>query len=50
MSTEVHHLVPQQMADSKGFIHKEDGSVFHKNHLANLKAVCEDCHRMCHRS
>jgi len=50
MSTEVHHLVPQQMADSKGFIHKDDGSVFHKNHLANLKAVCEDCHRMCHRS
>ena len=48
MSTEVHHLIPQQMADEKGFIRKEDGTIFHKNHLANLQSVCENCHRLCH--
>jgi len=50
MSTEVHHLVPQKMADFKGFIYNEDGAVFHKNHLANLKAVCEACHQLCHHT
>jgi DNA mismatch repair protein MutS len=48
MSTEVHHLIPQKMADSKGFIRKKDGTIFHKNHLANLKSVCEKCHRQFH--
>ena len=48
MSTEVHHLIPQKLADSKGFIRKKDGTIFHKNHLANLKSVCEKCHRQFH--
>jgi len=50
MSTEVHHLIPQKMADNKGFIHETDGRIFHKNHLANLKSVCENCHRLCHKT
>jgi DNA mismatch repair protein MutS len=50
MSTEVHHLIPQKMADAKGFIRDDDGRIFHKNHMANLKAVCESCHRLCHKN
>ena len=49
MSTEIHHLVPQKNADKKGIIHNEDGSYFHKNHLANLMAVCEECHLNFHK-
>ena len=49
MSTEIHHLVPQKNADKKGIIHNEDGSFFHKNHLANLMAVCEECHLNFHK-
>jgi len=49
MSTEIHHLVPQKNADKKGIIHNEDGSFFHKNHLANLLAVCEECHLNFHK-
>lgn len=44
MSSEVHHLQHQQNADSEGYI----GS-FHKNHKANLVAVCEDCHLKFHK-
>ena len=44
MSSEVHHLQHQQNANSDGFI----GS-FHKNHKANLMAVCEDCHLKFHK-
>ena len=43
LSEEVHHLSPQKDADEKGFI----GS-FHKNHVANLAAVCEKCHEQLH--
>jgi DNA mismatch repair protein MutS len=43
-SEEVHHLIPQKMADSKGFI----GDEFHKNHVANLASVCEKCHKKMH--
>jgi DNA mismatch repair protein MutS len=49
MSTEIHHLIPQKKADKKGMIQKEDGSIFHKNHLANLMAVCEECHLQFHK-
>ena len=38
-STEVHHIAQQKDAQDNGFI----GS-FHKNHLANLKSLCEKCH------
>jgi DNA mismatch repair protein MutS len=44
ISEEVHHLIPQKKADSAGFI----GDEFHKNHVANLAAVCEKCHKKMH--
>ena len=49
-STEVHHIIPQKMADDKGFIKRKDGSKFHKNHLANLMALCEECHKKIHKN
>ena len=42
-SSEVHHLQHQQNANSKSYI-----NTFHKNHLANLLNVCEDCHNKLH--
>ena len=42
-STEVHHKLPQKAADDNGYI----GSV-HKNQLANLMSVCENCHHKIH--
>ena len=39
LSTEIHHLEMQKDADEDGFI----GAV-HKNHKANLMALCEECH------
>jgi len=45
-STEVHHLQHQKNAnDSNSYIDS-----FHKNHLANLFNVCEDCHNLLHNS
>ena len=38
-STEVHHIHHQKDADKAGFI-----GHFHKNHVANLAALCEACH------
>ena len=38
-STEVHHIHHQKDADIDGFI-----GHFHKNHVANLAALCEACH------
>ena len=38
-STEVHHIAHQKDAQENGYI----GS-FHKNHISNLKALCEKCH------
>ena len=43
LSEEIHHLSPQKDADKKGFI-----GTFHKNHTANLAAVCEKCHEQLH--
>jgi DNA mismatch repair protein MutS len=45
LSSEVHHLEMQQHADSDGFIR---GTAVHKNHRANLMAVCEECHQKMH--
>ena len=42
-SVEIHHLQEQHKADDNGFI---DG--FHKNHPANLMALCEGCHLKMH--
>ena len=38
-STEVHHIHHQKEANKDGFIDH-----FHKNHVANLAALCEACH------
>jgi hypothetical protein len=35
----------QQYADADGFIR---GTAVHKNHKANLMAVCEECHQFMH--
>jgi DNA mismatch repair protein MutS len=45
LSTEVHHLEMQKNADKDGFI---DGTAVHKNHKANLMALCEECHQKTH--
>jgi DNA mismatch repair protein MutS len=43
LAEETHHIVEQQTADSNGFI-----GHFHKNHKANLMAVCGNCHDKIH--
>jgi len=43
-SSEVHHLKHQKKANSKNFIDNH-----HKNHLANLINICEQCHNTIHR-
>jgi DNA mismatch repair protein MutS len=45
MSQETHHILPQKDADSDGFI-----GTIHKNHKANLMALCEKCHDKLHLS
>jgi len=50
MGTEVHHIHQQKNADKDGMIQGADGSIFHKNHLANLMTVCESCHHEFHRA
>jgi DNA mismatch repair protein MutS len=48
-SEEVHHKIPQKLADSRGFIvSSETGGVFHKNHAANLMNLCHKCHLKMH--
>jgi DNA mismatch repair protein MutS len=47
LSTETHHLAEQANADSDGFI---VGTAVHKNHAANLMALCEKCHLEIHRT
>ena len=49
MGTEVHHLQHQADADKNGFISNETG-IFHKNNLANLMTLCENCHNEEHRN
>jgi len=36
---EIHHMTPQKMSNSEGFI-----NTFHKNHKANLMSICNKCH------
>jgi DNA mismatch repair protein MutS len=45
---EVHHLQYQKDANDNGIISTDD-AVFHKNNLANLMALCEDCHNEIHK-
>ena len=53
MGTEVHHLQHQNKADINGFIKGDhqlgSGSIFHKNHAANLVTLCETCHNSIHK-
>ena len=44
--TEVHHLQYQKNAK------KENAYIetFHKNHLANLINICEECHQKIHKA
>ena len=47
--TEVHHLQHQRDANDNGIIMNSDG-VFHKNNLANLMTLCEECHNETHHN
>jgi DNA mismatch repair protein MutS len=47
-STEIHHIHPQKNADCLGVIRTENGNIFHKNHTANLRSLCENCHKQMH--
>jgi DNA mismatch repair protein MutS len=49
MGKEVHHLQHQKGANSDGMIQNADGSVFHKNNVANLMTLCEKCHDNIHK-
>jgi DNA mismatch repair protein MutS len=44
-STEVHHINHQKEANKDGFI-----GHFHKNHVANLASLCEECHLAEHQN
>jgi DNA mismatch repair protein MutS len=45
LGTEVHHLQHQKESNENGFIKNVvDGTVFHKNSVANLVTLCEKCH------
>lgn len=48
ITTEIHHLTPQQCANITGFINEPTGQQFHKNHPANLISVCNECHSQFH--
>jgi len=49
IGTEVHHLQQQSNANEDGIIKTYDMS-FHKNNLANLMTVCEECHNDIHKN
>ena len=49
MGTEVHHLQFQHEANVNGMI-VNDSSIFHKNSLANLMTLCENCHNEIHKT
>ena len=50
MGSEVHHLQHQMDADNNNVIRNNDGTIFHKNNLANLITVCKDCHDTFHKT
>ena len=45
-ASEVHHLQHQKNASTKN----DYIQTFHKNHVANLLNICEDCHQKIHKS
>ena len=46
--TEIHHLEYQKNADNNNFI-ETNNTTFHKNHVANLINICEECHQKIHK-
>jgi DNA mismatch repair protein MutS len=46
IGTEIHHLEYQKNANKNNYL--EEG--FHKNHVANLVNICEDCHNNIHKN
>ena len=48
MGSEVHHLQYQSQANEDGIIRNNE-STFHKNHMANLVNICEQCHDKIHK-
>lgn len=48
VSTEIHHAIEQHTADSAGLVTTPHGARIHKNHRANLVALCESCHLRIH--
>jgi DNA mismatch repair protein MutS len=46
IGTEIHHLEYQKNANKNHYL--EEG--FHKNHVANLVNICEDCHNNIHNN
>ena len=48
IGSEVHHLQHQNDANDNGII-KNKSSLFHKNNVANLMTLCEDCHAEFHK-
>ena len=49
VGTEVHHLDYQKDAAANNYIEGPDRN-FHKNHVANLINICEDCHQKIHKT
>ena len=46
---EVHHMQYQKDSNNNGLIVNSDG-IMHKNHVANLLTICEECHDEIHRN
>lgn len=49
-ASEVHHLQPQKKAGSGNDYILNTSQNFHKNHVANLLNICENCHKKIHKS
>lgn len=47
-STEIHHVIEQHTASAAGLVTTPHGARIHKNHPANLRALCEACHLRAH--
>ena len=47
-ASETHHLQYQKQANEKGII-KQDNMIFHKNNVANLMSLCDECHDLMHQ-
>ncbi len=48
LAEETHHILQQKDADERGFFAEENTKGVHKNHPANLMALCSKCHDKIH--